>query len=582
MTTSSPTETLAHASSSIGEVLKKPSVTGAVLQDFRPICESLPWLISELYWVNAGVEVFTCGEVPYVITNDGHQAENAVTLYMESLRVAELENRREDTSYVLELGAGSGVFAKLFLDRLSARSAEQGVDFSERTRYIVTDGSLNMLNDTRQTGVLADHEDRVVRLCLKSPMVREALLERLPNGESALGSIRTVHANYVLDGMPFTILTLLGDDLWELRLRSRVRSEARRTPDGWPPIDDWSALEKWADAHTPSQLVELSELLALESRYFRVERKDLPYGASIAGAASRPPGPQQFLHSFGALQCLEEVLEVLRPDGYIVVSDYGYPNPKETPEIFEFQSFGQSMACGVNFAQIVRHFENRGGAVVSVPKNDPVSLQARLIAKRPHHRVVDVFEHLYSGDTWERREKPYREAAELVESGRFEAARWKYEEAYRLQPYNWSVLETIAAFLTYSIKDYEAGMEVAKQGLQLNHLSSTLWNILGDCYYGLDDLESAEEAFRQATTLNPSDVRGRLNLAYVFLRRNDYGGALTIIGAALALDKAGEMREFLLSKQSEALEGLSASHARALLHQANRLIGHYDLPGRTR
>jgi hypothetical protein len=107
------------------------------------------------------VEVFTSGEVPYIVTNDGEQSRKALDVYLTSLRAADEQRRRESMSYVLELGTGSGLFAKLLLDQLRARSHEQNTDDYERTTYIVTDKSPGLLGDTRTSGVFADHEDRV-------------------------------------------------------------------------------------------------------------------------------------------------------------------------------------------------------------------------------------------------------------------------------------------------------------------------------------------------------------------------------------------------------------------------------------
>jgi tetratricopeptide (TPR) repeat protein len=194
--------------------------------------------------------------------------------------------------------------------------------------------------------------------------------------------------------------------------------------------------------------------------------------------------------------------------------------------------------------------------------------------------VLERFRSLYGKAAWDAIDTPYREAVELQQSGQFEAARWKYEAAHRLQPYNWSLMEAIVAFLTYTLGEHEAGLEAAKRALQLNHLSPRLWNLLGDCYYGLDDIESAERAYQQAARVNPVDTRARTNLAYVHLKRGAPAAALRVIGEALALDRAGDYRDELLAKQAEALQALASRQARGAISSINRLSGHHALPGR--
>ena len=70
-----------------------------------------------------------------------------------------------------ELGAGSGLFAKQFLDQLAARAPE----VHARLRYTVIDGSQAMLDGIEETGVLADHADQVEKLCLTLPGLGDAL-----------------------------------------------------------------------------------------------------------------------------------------------------------------------------------------------------------------------------------------------------------------------------------------------------------------------------------------------------------------------------------------------------------------------
>src|SRR4051794_5811444 len=92
------------------DLLTSPLATGPVLQDLAPIWQSIPWRRSQRFWARSGVEVFTSGKVPYIATNDGEQSRKALDVYLTSLREAEKRGHREPTTYVLELGTGSGLF----------------------------------------------------------------------------------------------------------------------------------------------------------------------------------------------------------------------------------------------------------------------------------------------------------------------------------------------------------------------------------------------------------------------------------------------------------------------------------------
>ena len=576
-----PSNDLPMDARTMTDLLTRRTARGLALQDLCPIWQSLPWLRSQRYWAGAGVEVFTSGEVPYVITNDGEQSRKALEVYLASLRGAEKRGRREPTSYVLELGTGTGLFAKLFLDQLRDRSRAEGTGDYERTKYLVCDSSGSLLDDTRQSGVFADHEDRVERINLPSKGLRPALIEAAPH---AIDSIRAVHANYVLDSLPFTILSAHDGALFELRIRTRLREDARHPQGTAPPVDDLTALCAWLDELGEKDTPSAHHALVYEGEYVRVDRDQLPYPHLISPLGSPPDGAggsRQLVHSFGAVACLEEILDLLRPDGYFIGMDYGYQGASADP--IEFQCFGTSIAAGVNLPQLMERARGMQGIVAAAPEEDPVSLHARLFARgEVPAEVVESFRALYGKPAWDAMEAPYNEALELRQSGQYEAARWKFEAAHQLQPYNWNLMETIAAFLTYSLAQHEEGLEVAKRALQLNHLSPRLWNVLGDCYYGLDGLDSAERAYNQAARVSPSDARARANLAYVYLKRGEPGASLRAIGEALALDRTGDYRDELLAKQTEALQAMAANQVRNALGNINRLSGHHALPDRKR
>jgi tetratricopeptide (TPR) repeat protein len=565
---SSPTAPTEAARLTMRELLTRPDSRGLILQNACPIAESIPWLCSQQYWAQAGVEVFTSGEVPYVATNDGEQSCKALDVYLASLRAAERQGRREPHSYVLELGTGSGVFAKLFLDQLRSRAIEERSDDYERTTYIVCDHSPGLLRDTQATGVFADHEAHVQRVLLPAGDIRSTVARAVPD---AVGALRAVHANYVFDSMPFTILSVCDRGLFELRIATRLLDEPMRAP---PPIGDLASLLRWLSELADSP----HHALRYESEYVVIDRAALAY-PELVHAHADGVHSQQFVHSYGALSCLDDVLSLLRPDGYFIATDYGYDGGSAEP--IEFQCFGTSVAAGVNFVQLMNRARSLPGVVAIAPDSDPSQLQARLFARdQVSDDVTACFRERYDKATWDRTDAPYREALELMKAGRFEAARWKFDEAHRLQPHNWNLLETIASFLTYSQGEHASALEVAKRALQLNHLSSRAWNLLGDAYYGLASLDEAERAYRQAMRVNPADARSRANLAYVFLKRGTPGDALTVLGEALALDRAAAYRDELLGKQSEALHMLAERQARRALGDLHRLIGQHALPSR--
>jgi tetratricopeptide (TPR) repeat protein len=151
-------------------------------------------------------------------------------------------------------------------------------------------------------------------------------------------------------------------------------------------------------------------------------------------------------------------------------------------------------------------------------------------------------------------QEPLYQARACLKMGRFELAATYYREALKRQPRNWVLLNEISMFLTYSMGDIKAGIDMARAALALNpSCSAELWNTLGDGLYEWGRTEEARSAYVKALAVNNTDVRSRYNLAWVYARQKNFAAALDSIGQALALDKTGEYRDRLLQKQQEVL-----------------------------
>jgi len=184
---------------------------------------------------------------------------------------------------------------------------------------------------------------------------------------------------------------------------------------------------------------------------------------------------------------------------------------------------------------------------------------------------VARFPELFGKAATEEVQGPARLARALAGAGRVEAAASAYQKALERQPLNWLLLGEAARFATFALSSPAAGLALARQALALNPAcSAELWNTLGDALFALDRVDEAHKAYERALRINPNDVRGHYNLAFVWSRRQEPDRALAAIGRGLALDAAGEYREGLLQKQAEILGQLAARHQRDLFLMANR------------
>ncbi len=108
-------------------------------------------------------------------------------------------------------------------------------------------------------------------------------------------------------------------------------------------------------------------------------------------------------------------------------------------------------------------------------------------------------------------------ARALVKAGRYEAAAGAYRDALGCEPKNWMLTDEVARFLTFSLQEPAAGLDMSRAGLALNPTcSADLWDTAGDALFCLGRVDEARDAFLRALAINPNDVpRGTTSSAFM-------------------------------------------------------------------
>src|SRR5262249_6109488 len=112
------------------------------------------------------------------------------------------------------------------------------------------------------------------------------------------------------------------------------------------------------DARALQELLEVYGLFASEYDYRPVEVRTLPHGEFAVQLARG--WTRRFLHSYGAIQCLERLLGLVHEAGFILMNDYGTEQLQMEGD-FEHQRFSLATFVGVNFAQLGRYFGGASG-----------------------------------------------------------------------------------------------------------------------------------------------------------------------------------------------------------------------------
>jgi tetratricopeptide (TPR) repeat protein len=517
-----------------------------VLEDFCPLHRSLEWVLLRAYYDRAGASAFTAGEVPFAVTSSGRLSEDAAAVLFTSLESA---GALGEPIRCLELGPGSGVFAKLLLDDLRRRCREQQRDYYERMTLILADSSRAMLDAIAANGVLSEHEGHY-ELVHSDPF-------RPAHAAAGQDGLRAVFLNYVLDSLPASVVRRAETGIEQLCVRICLDRDVA--------LEDYTALSlaeviKLAgasDEASKQELVDVYPALVVDLRYEALTPGELPEEDSLdAVLPSRADEPA--VHSHGALACLRALAECLTPGGFVLFSDFAArERDPEAPEHAPYLIYGGAIAVGINFAQIENAALRWSRCSFHAPVASDEALVSRMIGCELDAATTACFAERFDPTRLRARRAPRDRARKLLEDRRQpNAARTALAHALALAPRDWTLYEEAASFLAYVVKDREPARALARHGLSLNPLSTGLWNVIGDCELHARRPQEALCCYERAIELNPSEVRARYNAAYAFTACRNYGRALQMIADAMALDD-GSYRERLLGKQARILDLLA-------------------------
>lgn len=522
------------------------------LQDWGPFTGTVDWRLARHYWQAVGPMAFVGGDVPYAVINDGRLAEDAARVY------AHAHAGTPGPLTALEIGSGSGLYARLFLRALKRLNPE----VASRTTYVATDATEAMVRALADGGLLADAAGPVQTLLVTAPALAELDGRRF----------HAVFANYLLDNLPATLIRRTPDHVDEILFRSVVDERVdTRALIGLAPDEIRRRLDA-GDAEVDRALAPHASSLAVEWRAETRAVEDLPHGDLLAPPPAE--GEQLSIHGTGTIAFLEQAHAHLEPDGFLLLADYAAKPGSLSRVEAVAQHFGGSMAHAVDFEQIDRWGRTLRGWQAYAPMVASESLQVRLVCGQGHSAAIAPFLICFDGQRWDLPARLLRLAAECLDSHQHETSRDLLLQALEARPRNWHTLERVASFLLHTDRDPEAALVAASAGLDLHPFHPGLWNLRGDAHYERREWPEAEAAFRRAIESDPRDIRGRINLSYVLADARRYPEALAVLGEALGLDTAVDHRETLLARQQRILQQMSDRERERLLRQANRVREH--------
>jgi Tfp pilus assembly protein PilF len=554
------------------EILARVQSGRRVIQDFLPLPESLETELSRQFFQDRGSLAFIGNPVPFEINNNGNHSMRAVSVFFANLVEAESTGTLETDVYVLELGIGSGLFARYFLDHFRTLCNQHGKDFYGRLHYLATDISERMVADVERLGTLAGHRDRYRVAKLDALRLADDLRPLLWESDTGPRRVRAVFVNYLLDNLPMTALRFDDDGPKQLYVRTCLARDIDYDEYGLS-ADEIATRAASDDPAVRSELVDLYPLFALEYAYRPIALDEIPF-SDFALEYDRGSSPY-LLFNYGPLQCLHSLRDFLADGGMVMINDYGQIRPDQSKEENVHQRFSGSIACEINFPLISQFCERRCDWQWIAPETDSDQIYTRLTGRNVPQSAQQVFVSLFGKKAQEADQAYIQEARRLRQDGRIEQALTSYERAMATQPYNWSLADEVVRFLMTDLKNYDAAMQMSQHALSLNEsFSANLWCNLGDCRKALRQ-RGVAECYQRALQIDPDNARAHFGLGLVAASRRDYGAALSGFANALTRDKDNNYRDRILQEQREVLERLQHRwewERRNLANRVNRVI----------
>lgn len=574
-------------------VLAGVTVPAAEITELDSLHESLETRLAHAYWSRAGIIPFARNDVPYLVNNNGRASERAAAVVHAAFE--ERGTNLPQRLVLMELGAGTGLHARYFLDAFADLCRESGTDFYERLTFVVSDRYERTVREWHETGMFEDHAGHVaLAVCDASMPSQPAVLDG--SGAPIEGRPLVVFCNYLLDVLPARIVRRGAAGLEELHVRTHLAGgDVALKIAGIASLDEARGLAASGRDEDLERLLPLLGQLELETA-FRPWTPEPGPGAALAAAFAAGAGaavggtavggtavageagtgeatagasatgtaaglgPPRAVVNDGALLCLEKIFEFIDPAGFVLVNDYGPVRLEDVPNHVGVHRFGGSVALGVNFPLLEKVLAARGLTVLAPDGDENRRIHTRLVGRSIGDRTAEVLRTRFRHELDRFRDEPLEEARQHVAAGRANEAIAAYRTALERNPRDWQMTGEAAEYVGLQLKDYGAGLQIARAALERNPwCSAWLWNVLGDCLFCTEKYDEAHEAYLQAERIDADDPRTNLNLGYTHAVQGRFDEALAVLARGLAQDARtnSAYRTRLLDKQAQVLAVLS-------------------------
>lgn len=347
----------------------------------RRFSKSKLWELQLAAYRDFGPDAWFRKKVPYYLTNNPRYADQYAQIVSGFIRDglspdASMPINMAEPIYILDLGAGMGMFAWLFLKSLFAiikNSFKQPV----KIRYILTDVALDNIEFLqRQPDFKEFIKEGILDFCHYYHADKKKSLHLIHSGDTlskqTLRNPLILIGNYFFDSIP--------NDMF--RVQDRELQEARVTLN--------------LLLNETSQKLALSDPdiiphLTLSTEYFSIDKRetyytDDPAWERILKSYAYSHKNFSFLFPVGSLQVIRYFNEMSGGRLMLLAADQGIATEAILTANFPFFSQHDNFSVTVNYHAIASYFNNAGGTSFLTEESQPQFVQMIGISKgRPEH-----------------------------------------------------------------------------------------------------------------------------------------------------------------------------------------------------
>ena len=325
------------------------------------LSQSLIWSRQREFYQQRGLRAWTEDRIPNFVTSNPFIAD--IYAHMVAAFLADCLGgashappSAENPVRILELGAGTGKFACLFLRRVTALLAANNIA-PEMVHYCMSDCSPGLIESWKQNRYLAEF---VARGMLEFDLF-EAGRQLSPGFLGAAKSQSAplvVVANYVFDSLPNDAFVARDGEISEYVLTTRApAAPATRSGDS-----------ELADSHPLARLLFTYSSIKISHDRFRdpLWGRILQQYRAVSGATVLFPS--------AALRLLQQISQFAQGPQLFLLADKGYVHPEDLPQgppTLEFHS-DNCFSQMVNFDALAKYFQATDGLALVPQKHSAI------------------------------------------------------------------------------------------------------------------------------------------------------------------------------------------------------------------